>query len=99
MLGGATFRTADAYGTLALVGLDYKLHYGRASWLGRKQYDGRNLAEKVVYEQRLHRRNAERIVAMLKRVQRWPVYQNGPGFGDARQCLPPRVPAYVWRDV
>lgn len=67
VLGGATFRTADAYGTLAFVGLDYKLHYGPASWLGRKQYDGSNLAEKEAYEQRLHRRNAERIVAMLKR--------------------------------
>ncbi|TLD19248.1 hypothetical protein PspLS_09792 [Pyricularia sp. CBS 133598] len=67
VLGSSTIRTADAYATLALVGLDYRLNFGRDSWIGGSHYTSGSPAAKESHETALHRRNAERVVAMLKR--------------------------------
>lgn len=53
-LGGVGVRTTIAYGTVARIGLDYKLHYGKKCWLSRHP------------DEDLHERNAERLSKMLK---------------------------------
>lgn len=47
-------RSLRAFGTLGMVGLDYRLHAGPSSWLSRIDIDT------------LHRRSAQRICDMLK---------------------------------
>ncbi|RYP14564.1 hypothetical protein DL765_006297 [Monosporascus sp. GIB2] len=55
MLGSVMQRSLRAYGTLARVGLDYKLHGGPKAWLSPVNLD------------ELHQRNAKRICDMLGR--------------------------------
>ncbi|KAI6782249.1 uncharacterized protein J7T54_008335 [Emericellopsis cladophorae] len=53
-LGGTEYRTVVACGTLVRIALDYKLHYGPASWLSRHE------------DEDLHQRNAQRLCVMMK---------------------------------
>ncbi|KAK2052503.1 ABC1-domain-containing protein [Colletotrichum caudatum] len=54
-LGSVGMRSVRAYGTMALVGLDYKLHFGSNPYISGVSVDA------------LHDRNARRVCDMLKR--------------------------------